>query len=183
MAISERKRFALTAIAVALVGIVTGLLVGGSLLPSSAADKQSNERTTTTTTETTLVHAHGGSRHTHRIKTVITTTETTPHYTFHQPTTTTQLGTTTTVPTQVRGSNAVLLQDTAYMPTTITVPVGTTVTWTNLDSEDHTVSSDTDLFNNYLVINDTFSYTFTERGTFNYHCEPHPEMLGKVIVE
>ena len=30
---------------------------------------------------------------------------------------------------------------------------------------------------------DTFSYTFTEAGEFPYHCEPHPWMIGTVIVE
>ena len=51
---SERKRLTLTAIAVALVGIVTGLLLGGGLLPSQAAYQIYDERVTTETTETVL---------------------------------------------------------------------------------------------------------------------------------
>ncbi len=185
MAISERKRLTFTAIAVVLVGIVTGLLLGGALLPSQAAGQQYNERTTTTTTVTNVVHTHDGSRHTHTTTTVVTTTETTPHYTFHQPTTAiAQPGTTTTATAPVLAFNEVIIFGRAYMPSSITVPVGTTVTWTNPDAEEHTVTSNIGgLFDNYLLGGDSFSYTFNEPGTFTYSCMPHPEMLGRVIVE
>jgi plastocyanin len=62
--------------------------------------------------------------------------------------------------------------------------MGTTVTWTNLDSTVHTVTSGTGAFDSgALGQNATFSYTFNSRGTFNYHCTLHPFMTGKVIVE
>lgn len=73
---------------------------------------------------------------------------------------------------------------------TITIPVGTTIRWTNLDYGAHTVTSDTGLFDSSALspaegelINASFSYTFTEPGTFDYHCSIHPDMTGKVIVE
>ena len=73
---------------------------------------------------------------------------------------------------------------------TITVPVGTTVIWSNKDHEEHTITSDTGLFDGRLSDHHVsgpmllpFSYTFTERGTFNYHCVYHPEEVGTVIVE
>ncbi len=181
MVMSERKRLTFTAIAVTLVGIITGLLLGGALLPSQAADQQYNERETTTTTEISLVHTHDGTRHTHKTITEITTTEATPHTTFHALTVTTP--TTTTAPTPTRNPNEVFIIGQAFIPGTITVPVGTTVTWTNQDSGDLTATSDTDLFDASLSLGDSFSYTFTERGTFDYHCTPHSEMIGKVIVE
>ena len=72
----------------------------------------------------------------------------------------------------------------AFVPATVTVTVGTTVTWTNLDSAAHTVTSETDLFNSgNLARNATFSYSFADRGTFSYFCAIHPYMKGEVIVE
>ncbi len=72
----------------------------------------------------------------------------------------------------------------AFAPATVTVTVGATVTWTNLDSVAHTVTSETDLFNSgNLARNATFSYSFSDRGTFSYFCAIHPYMRGEVIVE
>ncbi len=72
----------------------------------------------------------------------------------------------------------------AFVPATITVTVGTTVTWSNLDSAAHTVTSETNLFDSgNLVRNATFSYSFADRGTFSYFCANHPYMKGEVSVE
>ncbi len=72
----------------------------------------------------------------------------------------------------------------AYNPESITISVGTTVRWTNHDSVPHTVTSDTNLFQSgNLAKGATFRYTFTNTGTFDYHCEMHPSMKGTVIVE
>ena len=72
----------------------------------------------------------------------------------------------------------------AFVPATVTVTVGTTVTWTNLDSVAHTITSETDLFDSgNLARNATFSYSFTDRGTFNYYCANHPYIKGEVVVE
>ena len=73
-----------------------------------------------------------------------------------------------------------------FQPDTITITAGTTVTWIHQDSEAHTVTSDDDLFDKGLNIpGDSFSYTFTEPGVYNYHCVPHEDvdMRGNVIVE
>jgi len=76
------------------------------------------------------------------------------------------------------------IEDFAYLSAAITIKVGTTVTWTNKDSVRHTVSSDTGLFESGLFgKGESFSHTFTEAGTFTYHCAPHPYMKGTVIVE
>ena len=69
-----------------------------------------------------------------------------------------------------------------YESTIITVPVGTNVTWRNRDDKEHTVISDDGLFNKRLAYGESFSYTFTARGIFNYHCELW-DMKGRVIVE
>ncbi len=81
-------------------------------------------------------------------------------------------------------SNEIEISGFAFVPATVTVTVGTTVTWTNLDSVAHTVTSETDLFDSgNLTRNATFSYSFTDRGTFSYYCANHPYMKGEVSVE
>ncbi|MFQ5553059.1 MAG: plastocyanin/azurin family copper-binding protein [Thermoplasmata archaeon] len=71
----------------------------------------------------------------------------------------------------------------AYMPATLTVPRGTEVTWFNQDLLIHTVTSETGLFDSRdLGPGGTFSYNFTEPGTYRYFCIPHPWMQGEVIV-
>ncbi|HEU4914536.1 MAG TPA: cupredoxin family copper-binding protein [Candidatus Saccharimonadales bacterium] len=81
-------------------------------------------------------------------------------------------------------TNTVAIKDFNYSPGTIIVKEGTTVTWTNQDSVKHTVTGrnggpDSELFGQ----GETYSYTFSEAGTFEYFCKPHPSMVGKVIVE
>ncbi len=72
----------------------------------------------------------------------------------------------------------------AFVPATITIPVGTTVTWTNQDPVPHTVSSREGVFESgNLPGGATFSYTFDQIGSFEYYCKFHPYMKGEVIVE
>lgn len=73
--------------------------------------------------------------------------------------------------------------DFAFEPGTLTVPVGTTVTWTNAGNRPHTVTSDDDTFDSgRLDPGETFSQTFDLAGTFAYHCGFHPEMQGAIVV-
>jgi amicyanin len=86
-----------------------------------------------------------------------------------------------------QGGSAVVMKDLAFAPASITVKVGTTVTWTNQDSPEHDVASDTDspmsgLASPLLGQGEKFSFTFTTPGTYTYHCTPHPFMHGTVIV-
>jgi len=79
---------------------------------------------------------------------------------------------------------AVTIEDYAYVPPSLTIPAGTTVTWTNKDSVKHTVTQRHSLFDSGLLGKDeTFSYTFNEPGEYEYYCIPHPFMVGAVIVE
>ena len=70
-----------------------------------------------------------------------------------------------------------------FEPTYKTVPVGTTVTWTNGDDESHTVTSDLGLFDQEIWPGDSWSYTFTEPGVYFYYCQPHDWMIGEITVE
>jgi plastocyanin len=75
--------------------------------------------------------------------------------------------------------------DNFFVPDFITVPVGTTVTWTSVGLEPHTVSGNADLFDVELSFGDSYSHTFTEPGRYDYHCMIHhaDKMEGVVIVE
>lgn len=81
------------------------------------------------------------------------------------------------------GANEVFIQGFAYSPSTITVTVNTTITWTNKDAAAHTVTSNSGVFTSEaLGTNGTYSFKFTTAGTYPYHCAIHPTMTGTVIV-
>lgn len=72
----------------------------------------------------------------------------------------------------------------SFGPGIVTVPVGTTVTWTNRDDIPHTVVSDDKVFKSKVLDTDEkFSYTFAKPGTYGYFCSIHPKMTGKVVVQ
>jgi len=72
----------------------------------------------------------------------------------------------------------------SFGPATVTVPVGATVTWKNVDDIPHTVVSTDGVFKSKVRDTDeTFSYTFTKAGTYPYYCSVHPKMTGKVVVQ
>jgi plastocyanin len=73
--------------------------------------------------------------------------------------------------------------DFAFEPGTVSVPAGTTVTWTNTGSRPHTVTADDGSFDSgRLDPGEQFSQTFDQPGTFTYHCGFHPEMQGSIVV-
>jgi plastocyanin len=72
----------------------------------------------------------------------------------------------------------------AFTPSPVTVPVGTTVTWTNNDLMTHTSTSATQVWDSGLLSpGQSFSFTFTTPGTFTYRCSPHPFMTGTIVVQ
>jgi plastocyanin len=71
-----------------------------------------------------------------------------------------------------------------FGPQTITIPVGTTVTWTNRDDIPHTSVSTEGVFKSKVMDTDEkFSYTFSKAGTYPYYCSIHPKMTGQVVVK
>ena len=72
----------------------------------------------------------------------------------------------------------------SFGPASVTVPVGTTITWTNHDDVPHVVASDDKIFKSKaLDTDDHFSFTFSKPGTYEYFCAIHPKMTAKVVVQ
>ena len=112
-----------------------------------------------------------------------TTTTTTQPAPTQTPVTTTPAPTQTPAPTtpepvrvDIRGST--------FVPGTVGISKGTTVTWTNDDGVPHTVTSISGAFDSgNIEPGKTYSYTFNQAGPFEYSCANHPSMThGKVIV-
>jgi plastocyanin len=80
-------------------------------------------------------------------------------------------------------ANSVTIQNMAFNPSTLNVQVGTTVMWINKDSTTHQVVSDSGLFKSGNLTNGmSYNYTFTQAGSFPYHCAIHPSMTGTIVV-
>jgi plastocyanin len=78
---------------------------------------------------------------------------------------------------------AVSIVNLTFSPSLITIPPGTTVTWTNMDAVTHTVTADDNSFNSGLLPpGASFSHTFDTPGSTSYKCLIHPFMTGMVVV-
>ena len=86
------------------------------------------------------------------------------------------------------GPNEVLIYDYKYFPPTLTVPVGTMVTWKNKDIAPHTVTHRSytaeEAFDSesmgHLAL---FTHRFQAAGSFAYLCVYHQGMQGTVVVQ
>ena len=99
--------------------------------------------------------------------------------------TTAPTSTPTTAPTNTPTSagNSVTIMNFAFSPLTLTVKTGTKVTWTNKDTVTHTVTADNGAFNSGLLPSgNSFSFTFTQAGTYSYHCNIHHSMMATIVV-
>ena len=70
-----------------------------------------------------------------------------------------------------------------FSPDPVNITTGTTVRWTNQDAVSHTSTSDGAVWNSGTLNNgQQFSYTFNTPGSYPYHCNFHPAMLGTINV-
>ena len=79
----------------------------------------------------------------------------------------------------------VAIKNFAFAPANLTVKPGTTVTWTNQDTDAHTVTSHNaggPLRSTALGTGKSYSYTFTKAGSYAYLCTIHPFMTATVTV-
>lgn len=81
------------------------------------------------------------------------------------------------------GRGDVAIEDFNFRPSTFMVTVGTTVMWTNQDSAPHTATARDESFDTGRLDQDqSAEVTFETAGTFEYFCEFHPSMEGRVVV-
>ena len=80
---------------------------------------------------------------------------------------------------------AVGIDNFTFNPQTVTVKAGTAVTWTNRDDIPHGLAATNNAFkrSQALDTDDSFSFTFTTPGTYQYFCYIHPRMTGTIVVE
>jgi hypothetical protein len=77
----------------------------------------------------------------------------------------------------------VAIQDLAFAPATLSAPVGATVRWVNRDTRRHTATSDTGVWDSKILEpGQSFSFTFSQAGTFPYHCDVHPQMKATITI-
>ena len=80
--------------------------------------------------------------------------------------------------------NRIVIKEFMFMPNSLSVKAGATVTWANMDDEPHTVVSDTGVFKSGgMDTNESFSYRFDKPGTYHFTCSIHPRMVGTVVVQ
>jgi len=78
----------------------------------------------------------------------------------------------------------VTIHNFAFKPARLVVSAGTTVVWTNTDSDPHTVDSTRTLWTSEALDTDgVFKHTFKVAGTFSYYCSIHPYMHGVIVVK
>ena len=81
-------------------------------------------------------------------------------------------------------TNVITIDNFTFSPKELTIAVGTTVKWVNHDDIPHTiVEKKTTFRSKALDTDDSYSFTFTSAGTFDYFCGLHPHMVGQVIVK
>ena len=88
------------------------------------------------------------------------------------------------VPAPPAAGAEVKIDNFSFTPATLTVAVGTQVTWTNRDDIPHTVvTEDKAVKSKALDTDEKFTYTFTKPGTYSYFCSIHPKMKGTIVVQ
>ena len=80
--------------------------------------------------------------------------------------------------------------DNCFIPSTVVITAGGTVTWENTDNAAHTATSgspsdgpDSVWDSSLMMVNGSYSVTLDDEGTYPYFCMVHPWMQGTVIVE
>lgn len=87
-------------------------------------------------------------------------------------------------------SNYCAATNTCYTPSILNISPGDTVTWTNTDNVNHTVTNGLpygtqqgDIFDSGMIApTKTYSFTFQEPGTYKYFCKIDKWMVGEIIV-
>jgi len=71
----------------------------------------------------------------------------------------------------------------AFSPTSLSIPAGQSVNWSNSDKVFHTVTSISQNFDSGIIEpGNAFAWTFDKAGYYKYYCQLHPFMNGVIIV-
>jgi plastocyanin len=90
----------------------------------------------------------------------------------------------TDMQSEVKSDHLVGMNNYEFFPDTITVKAGETVAWANQDNTSHSATADDNSFDTGVFPQgDSKTVTFSEPGTYTYHCSLHPSMKGTVVVE
>jgi plastocyanin len=85
--------------------------------------------------------------------------------------------------TSQSGEAEVEIEDFAFNPGTLTVKAGTTIKFSNKDDTPHKIVGDDGSWGSgSLNKGDDFNLTFTQAGTYTYHCGFHASMKGTIVV-
>jgi plastocyanin len=80
-------------------------------------------------------------------------------------------------------TKAVTITATAFKPANITIKTGDAVKWTNKDTTNHQVVSNTGAFvSGTITPNHSYTHSFNTAGTYRYHDALHPALTGKIVV-
>ena len=81
------------------------------------------------------------------------------------------------------GGASVSMHDLKFDPQVLTIHAGDTVTWSNDDAIEHTVTLDGVWDSSELWPGDSYARTFDLPGPFPYRCVYHFTMVAAVVVE
>lgn len=77
----------------------------------------------------------------------------------------------------------VVIRNSNFNPSEISIEKGTTIIWTNYDSQGHTVTVE-GLFDSKTITKEkSFTYTFNDIGEYEYYCKIHSQMIGTIVVK
>lgn len=85
----------------------------------------------------------------------------------------------------IKDTPIIEIKDFSFNPSELSIKVGESIIWTNLDSAPHTITSISgdEIKSNSLNKGETYLHEFNQAGTFEYYCSLHPSMKGKIIVK
>jgi plastocyanin len=86
----------------------------------------------------------------------------------------------------VAGSTVILIREFSFQPAEVHVRAGDRITWINCEENGpaHTSSADGGAWSSPLLApSEAFTREFPTAGVFDYHCQPHPFMTARVVVE
>ena len=86
--------------------------------------------------------------------------------------------------TAAPATTQVLISQFMFMPMTVTIKAGSSVTWVNKDDEPHPVISDTGVFRSGALDTDmSYTFKFDKPGSYRVLCSIHPQMTAVIVVQ